>query len=339
MISRIPVEKAVGRILSHDITEIRPGEFKGTAFMRGHRIQEADICHLQRLGNQHVYILEVDQDSLHEDDAAMALAEAFCGPGVGWTGPPREGKIKLVARRHGLLYVDAPRLTDVNLLGDIMCACRHTHTMIRAGEIVGATRAVPLVVKKTVVDHAMTLAGAHLFRVAELRRPKTGIVITGSEVFSGLIEDRFEPVLRGKIAELDGTCLGAALVPDRPQIIRDEIGAFLDRGADLILTTGGMSVDPDDTTRQGIAMAGASDMVYGAAALPGAMFMVGYIGDIPVLGIPACGLFHRITVVDLVLPRLLAGERIGRRQLAELGHGGMCLNCPDCRYPLCPFGK
>ncbi len=339
MIRRIPVENSVGRILSHDITEIRPGEFKGTAFHRGHCIREADICHLQRLGKEHIFILEVDPDSLHEDDAAVALAEAFCGPGTGWSGPPREGKLKLVAKRDGLFYVDVERLTEINLLGDIMCSCRHIHSMVRSGEVIAATRAIPLTVKKELVDLAVSLAGDNLFRITKMKQPKAGCVITGNEVFTGLVEDGFEPVLRKKLTELNGVCLGVSLAPDRPEIIRDRIRAFIAAGANLIMTTGGMSVDPDDITRQGIAMAGATGMVYGAPVLPGAMLMIAYIGDIPVLGIPACGLYHQTTVLDLVLPRLLAGERLGRRQLAEMAHGGMCLDCPQCRYPVCPFGK
>ncbi|MFP4477177.1 MAG: molybdopterin-binding protein [Desulfatibacillaceae bacterium] len=341
MFSRIPVEKAVGKVLSHDVTEIRPGEFKGAAFKKGHRIAEADVCHLQRLGKRHIYVLEVPDGCLHEDDAAVAMAEAFAGPGVGWSGEPREGKIRLAATRDGLLYVDPDALFDINLLGEVMCATRHTRTVVATGDVVAATRAIPLVVEKRVVDLAVNIAAGAggLLRVAEMRKPKAGAVITGNEVYTGLIEDRFEPVLRRKIDRFGGTCVGVAFAPDDPEDIAGQVRGLLDRGADLILTTGGMSVDPDDTTRAGIQRAGAGEFVYGSAVLPGAMFMLAHVGDVPVLGVPACGIFHETTVLDLILPRVLAGERITREDIARLGHGGMCLDCPECRFPDCPFGK
>ena len=127
--------------------------------------------------------------------------------------------------------------------------------------------------------------------------------------------------------------------PDNIETIAAEIKACLDAGADLIVTSGGMSVDPDDVTRQGIAKAGAKEIVYGTPVLPGAMFLVGYIGEVPVLGLPACGMFHKITVFDLILPRVLCGEKITRQDVAQLGHGGLCRQCKSCTYPICGFGK
>jgi molybdopterin biosynthesis enzyme len=165
------------------------------------------------------------------------------------------------------------------------------------------------------------------------------LVITGNEVYLGLIEDRFAPILTEKVTSLGSTVDGIAFAPDDENRIHEAIQNHLDRGCDLLMLSGGMSVDPDDVTRKGIEMAGASEMHYGSAVLPGAMFLVAYIGDIPLLGVPACGLYHRITVLDLVLPRILAGERIGKAELAFLGHGGLCRDCDECVYPHCPFGK
>jgi len=172
-----------------------------------------------------------------------------------------------------------------------------------------------------------------------LRRARVGLVITGNEVFTRLIEDRFESILRKKVDHIGSEVIGVAFAPDKPETIASEIRRLIEAGADLILTTGGMSVDPDDVTRQGIQQAGGDCHFYGAPVLPGAMFMTADIDNIPVIGVPACGLYHETTLLDLVLPRILAGERLDRRDIAGMGHGGLCLNCSECHFPHCPFGK
>ena len=341
MLESINLHDAVGMVLSHDITEIRPGAYKGPAFQKGHVIQEADICHLQRLGKRHVYALNIQPGYLHENEAALRLARAFCGPGVDWQGEPREGKLNLIATRDGLLKVDRTLLTRINLLGEVMCATRHTNTVVKAGEVVAATRAIPLITQSQVIEQAERLAAKSrdLVRVKPLKKARVGIVITGNEVFTGLIQEKFEPVLRKKLAGLHCIILGAILAPDDRKVIAGEIRRFLEAGVDLILTTGGMSVDPDDVTRLAIRQAGGKKFVYGASVIPGAMFLVAYINDIPVLGVPACGIYHEVTILDLVLPRILAGERLTRKDIASLGHGGLCLDCQQCHYPNCSFGK
>lgn len=339
--TKIKVEDAVGMVLAHDITEIRRGEFKGPAFKKGHRLEEADICHLQRLGKRHLYVLKIEEGFIHENDAAIALAEAFCGDGVTWEGPPKEGKIALIAARDGLFKVNVKALTKINLVGDIMCASRHTNFLVKKGATVAATRAIPLVIPAESVDRAVWIAQScgGLFQVKPLKNARVGIVITGNEVFTRLIEDQFEPVLRRKVDRIGSEVMGVRFAPDDPDLIEQEIRGLLNMGADLLLVTGGMSVDPDDVTRQAITQAGATEFIYGAPVLPGAMFMNSCIDSVPVLGIPACGLYHEATILDLVLPRVLAGERLAREDIAALGHGGLCLHCPECRYPICPFGK
>ena len=341
MFKTVKLEDAVGLVLAHDVTEIRKGEFKGRAFRKGHRIQRRDLCHLQRLGKEHIFVLTLEEGFLHENDAAVAMAEAFCGPNVGWEGEPREGKLNLVALVDGLLKVHVSGLTEINMLGDVMCATRHSHTLVKKGEVVAGTRAIPLVIKTAAVKAAVAKAKAcgGVLEVKPLKRVHAGLVITGNEVFTHLIEDRFEEILRRKIGQLGSDVLGVAFAPDKPEMIASEIDHLIEAGADLILTTGGMSVDPDDVTRQGILQAGGSCQFYGAPVLPGAMLMTAEIRNVPVIGIPACGLYHETTLLDLVLPRILAGERLARRDIAGLGHGGLCLNCPECRYPRCPFGK
>jgi hypothetical protein len=341
MYKTVKIEDAIGLVLGHDVTEIRKDEFKGRAFKKGHRIESADICHFQRLGKEHIFVLDIDVNHLHENDAAMALAKAFCGAGVGFQGEPKEGKLNLVARRNGLFKVAVDALTDINLLGDVMCASRHSNTLVKAGDVVAGTRAIPLTVAKAVVNEAVRIAESHegLFEVKALRRARIGLVITGNEVFTRLIEDRFEEVLRKKIDRIGSTVIGVAFAPDNASFIASEIQRLITQGADLILTTGGMSVDPDDVTRDGICKAGGSAEFYGAPVLPGAMFMMADIHGVPILGIPACGLYHQTTILDLILPRILADERLNRKDIAQMGHGGLCLNCSECRFPQCPFGK
>lgn len=338
---KIPLEKAVGISLAHDITEIRPGEFKGPAFKKGHRVCDDDLCRLQKLGKNHLYLIDLEEDEIHENQAASMLAGALAGAGIQWENDPSEGKITLIAAHDGLLVIDTAALAAVNMIDDVMCATLHNHILVKEGETVAATRAIPLVMKRAGIERAAAIASGcgGVLSVRTLKNARAGIVITGNEVFCGLIKDRFAPILREKLSNLGATTEHIAYAPDDAAEICRLIREFLDNGCDLILTSGGMSVDPDDVTRTGIQMAGADEIHYGASALPGAMFLVAYIGAVPLLGIPACALHHRATVLDLVLPRILAGEHVGKTELALLGQGGLCRNCAQCIFPNCSFGK
>jgi molybdenum cofactor synthesis domain-containing protein len=368
----VPLQHAVGTVLAHDITEIRKDEFKGRAFRKGHVIRPEDVCHLQRLGKEHLYVLQLADDEMHEDEAAHALARALMGSGVRIQGEPKEGKINIIADRDGLLKIDLNALLRINMLGDVMCATLHTNSLVKKDQIVAGTRAIPLVVKRSVIEEVNRIAeymdGQRTVEVKALRKPRVGVVVTGNEVYNGTIKDAFAAVIAKKIEAFCGEIVGVYYAPDDRQDIVERLRELLRAGADLLITTGGMSVDPDDVTRYAIKSLGAQDIVYGSAVLPGAMFLVGYVSStersdlstelqnsttadphqqhrtpdfamVPVLGIPACGMYHKTTAFDLVLPRILAGEQIGRRELSELGHGGLCLNCNECRYPVCPFGK
>lgn len=341
MLKKIKVEHAVGSRLAHDITEIRPGEFKGAAFQKGHEVCQEDICRLQKLGKNHLYLIDLEDDEIHENEAAAILAGSLAGAGIQWEDHPREGKIGLHAAVDGLLTVDHAALAAFNMVDEVMCATLHSNTLVQKGQLVAATRAIPLVMQRAPVERAAAIAAQNggVVAVKPLKQARTGLVITGSEVYHGLIQDKFAPTLSAKITALGSTVAGTTFAPDDEEMIVNAIRNHLDNGCDLLLLSGGMSVDPDDVTRKAIQMAGAGEIHYGAAALPGAMFLVAYIGDIPLMGVPACGLHHRITVLDLVLPRILSGERIGKKELAFMGHGGLCQDCPDCVYPHCPFGK
>jgi len=341
VLKKIKLHEAIGSKLAHDITEIRPGQFKGPAFRRGHTVCEADLCHLQRLGKNHLYVIDLADDEIHENEAAIILATALAGDGVVRHGEPREGKINLVADRDGLLLVDTASLAGFNMVDEVMCATLHHHTLVKKGDVVAGTRTIPLVMKRAPIERAAATArhNGSVLSVHPLRRARVGLVITGNEVYHGLISDRFAPLLTEKVSALGSEVSALDFAPDDAEVLNQVIRSQLERGCDLILLSGGMSVDPDDVTRHGIKLAGAGEIHYGAAVLPGSMFLVAYLGEVVLLGVPACGLYHRITVLDLLLPRILAGEKIGKAELAFLGHGGLCRDCPECTYPKCGFGK
>ncbi len=337
----IPVDQAVGMVLPHDITEIVKDTFKGRAFKKGHIIRPEDIDHLKRLGKEHIYVLKLGPEEIHENEAAELLAKSLCGDNAGRSNEPVEGKITIIAEQDGLLKINEEGLYRFNLLGEVMCATLQTNTPVKKGETIGGTRLIPLLSKRQLVEEAISVAEAFhpVIEVKPLRQARAGLVITGNEVFHGRIQDRFEPVLRKKLEVIGSEVIKVVFAPDDIELIGQAIRDCLAAGADLIITSGGMSVDPDDVTRLGIANAGASDCTYGTPVLPGAMFLCGRIGTVPVLGLPACGMFHKITIFDLILPRILAGETVGREELARMGHGGLCRNCKQCQYPVCNFGK
>jgi hypothetical protein len=337
----IPIEKAVGHVLAHDITEIRPGQFKGPAFKKGHIVRHEDLDHLRRIGKEHLFVLHIGPHEIHEDEAALMLAKALAGPGVIVGGRPSEGKVALKSAHRGLLKVEVEALAEFNLVTDVTCSSRHNNTLVEAGEIVAATRAIPLIIDEAFVRKAVKTCenAGGLFSVKSLSAPDVGLIITGNEVYSGRIADKFAPLMRRKLQFFGCHLKETILCPDDKREIVRAIRVILEKGCSLILVAGGMSVDPDDVSRMAISEAGAQDIVYGTPVLPGAMFLYGRFQDIPVLGLPACILYYHATVFDLLFPRVLAGEIITRRDLALMAHGGLCLNCEQCRYPVCPFGK
>lgn len=341
MLKKMPLEAAVGTRLAHDITEISERGFKGPAFRKGHRVNAGDICRLQRLGKNHLYQLEPEEGEIHENEAAGMLARALSGEGVCFDDAPSEGKIDLHAAHDGLMVVDAASLEEFNRVDCVMCATIHTNTPVEKGDLVGATRAIPLLMDRAPVEYAATIAGrgGGILRVLPFQSLSAGLIITGTEISQGLVADRFAPILTRKMQALGGRVKESIVVPDDAVLICGAICSMIDKGCEIIILSAGMSVDPDDVTRSGIEMAGAEEIHYGAAALPGAMFLVAAIGAVSLLGVPACALHFKITVLDLLLPRIMAGQRVRKDHLARLGHGGLCRMCRQCNYPACSFGK
>lgn len=339
----IRTEDAVGHVLCQDITQIIPGAVKGPVFKKGHIVEAGDIPVLLSVGKENLYVWERTPGMLHEDEAAAILRD-ICMDGHMTAGLPSEGKIEIFAACDGLLKVDRRRLFAVNALGEMIIATIHGNFPVRAGEKLAGTRVIPLVIEAEKMARAREVAGGEpLLRILPFRRAKAGIITTGSEVFKGRIEDAFGPVLRKKLAEYDAVVLGQTILDDDQAAIAGAIRDYIARGADMVLCTGGMSVDPDDRTPGAIRASGARIVSYGAPVLPGAMFLLAYYerdgGQIPVLGLPGCVMYARRTVFDLVLPRLLAGESLTAEDLAAYGEGGMCRGCEVCVYPNCGFGK
>jgi formylmethanofuran dehydrogenase subunit E len=339
----LPVDAAEGQRVLHDMTQIIPGKSKGPAFQKGQVLRAGDVCRLQQMGRQHIYVDDGGHPGnswIHENDAALAFARRMAGEAITFDAVPREGKINLKAGQDGMLLFDENRLERFNMVPDVMCACRKNHSLALAGHTVAGTRAIPLFLPEVDFKKALAvLDEGPLFRIQALQKANIGILITGTEVFQGIIKDRFEPIIRTKAEALGCRVVRTRIVPDDRDAIYRGIIDLLDAGADLLITTAGLSVDPDDVTRKGIMDTGAEDLLYGAPILPGAMTLLARIGDVRLLGIPACALYFKTTSLDLLLPRLLAGVKITRQDLARMGNGALCLECKACTFPKCPFGK
>ena len=336
----IATQDAVGQVLCHDITQIIPGVSKGPVFRKGHIIRPEDIPVLLRCGKEHLYVWEHDENMLHENEAAEILRD-LCQNQYMTASEPKEGKIELTADCDGLFLADAGRIRAVNALGRMMIATRSSGFGVKKGDKLCGTRIIPLVIEKTAMEEARRAAGPEpLLQLRPFRARRFGVVTTGSEVQKGLIQDAFTPVLEAKLAEYGCTMAAHATPGDDSGAITAAIRQMADAGVELILCTGGMSVDPDDRTPLAIRNSGAAIVGYGAPVLPGAMFMLGYLPDgRPVCGLPGCVMYARRTIFDLVLPRLLADVPVTADWLAGLGVGGLCLNCPECHFPNCGFGK
>jgi hypothetical protein len=337
---KVKVQKAVGLVLGHDLTQIIPGRFKGVAFKKGHIIQLQDIPALLDLGKETIFVLEIPPGQLHENEAAERLSNALKGDHIALQGPA-EGKINLTAQISGLLKINLRALTRLNLIPNVIVSTRHTNTVTQPGEPVAATRIIPLTIdeKSILKAEAICRRSGPVVSIRPLMPKRVGVVVTGSEVYQGRVKDGFDEWVGRKLLAFGCQIDRKINVPDQEKRIAGAIREMLEGGSEMIITTGGMSIDPDDVTRKGIRRAGARVIFYGTPVLPGAMFLYARIGKIPVLGLPACVFYHPVTLFDLILPLILAGEEPTRKEIAAMGHGGFCLNCPECRYPICPFGK
>ena len=335
----VHVTQAVGMSLGQDLTKVVPGSFKGPAFRKGHVIRQEDIPAMMDMGKDHVYIIEFGPNDVHENEAARRLARLTAGVNV--VGEePAEGRVNLRTGCFGLLKIDVPTLCKVNEITGVALSTLHTDIVVQSGDLIAGAKIIPLSLPAATLDTIAGLcAGGKVIDVLPLPPRKAGLIVTGNEVFYGRIEDKFAAVIRTKLAELGSQLTKTIIVPDDVQQISSAIHELSFQN-DIVMITGGMSVDPDDVTPLAVQKAGAKIAVYGTPVLPGAMFLLASLGQMPVLGSPACGMFSKITILDYLLPKVLLGETITRHDIAALGHGGLCRSCAEgCRYPHCSFCK
>ena len=337
----VKTEDAVGQVLCHDITQIIKGVTKDAVFRKGHIITEEDIPVLLSVGKDNIYIWENDETMMHENDAAEVLCAICMGDNMS-RGEVKEGKIELTAECDGVLKIDRDKLKAVNSYGQMMIATRHGDFPVKKGDKLAGTRIIPLVIEKDKMEAVKELCGSQpIMNVVPYRPRKVGIVTTGNEVFYGRIQDTFTPVVKEKVESFGAEVIGHMISNDDNANIEKCIRELLDEGCDMILCTGGMSVDPDDKTPLAIRNVCGSVVTYGAPVLPGAMFLLAYYGEenIPVMGLPGCVMYAKRTIFDLVLPRIMTGEILEKDDFDRLGEGGLCLNCDVCTFPNCGFGK
>lgn len=335
---KIKVEDAVGETLCHDITVVQ-GDRRVAPFKRGHILTQADVPKLLDIGKKTIFVWEENAGKIHEDDAAMRLAAMAPVEGAHYT-EPSEGKTLLISDMRGLFRVDTELLRKINSVGDITISTIADHYPVEATKCLAGLRIVPLVTDEEQIISAEKLcAGKKLFDIKPYRHLKVGIIITGSEIFNGRIQDRFEPVIRKKLADYPCDILGLTFCDDELPMLEDAIKKYVDAGADLIIMTGGMSVDPDDLTPTAIAAAGAEVITHGVPSQPGNMFMLAYLGDVALAGVPGAAVHSKITVFDIVLPQIFTGEKFTRDDFIRLGEGGLCMRCEYCHFPNCTFGR
>ena len=336
----IKTEDAVGHVLCHDMTQIIKDQYKDARFRKGHVVTEEDIPVLLSMGKEHLYVWEMTPGMVHENDAAERMA-ALCGKvNMNWS-EVKEGKIELTAACDGLFRVNSEKLIAVNSVEDVMIATRKGNTAVRKGDKLAGTRVIPLIIPEENLQAAEAAAGdTPLLELLPYTKKTAAIIATGGEVKKGLIQDTFTPVVKDKLAAYGIETLAVTYSGDGVENVADAIAEARKTGADIILCTGGMSVDPDDNTPGGIKASGARIVTYGAPVLPGAMFLLGYYEDgTVVMGLPGCVMYAGATIFDLALPRIAAGMEMTRADFAAMGEGGLCLGCRPCHWPICPFGK
>ena len=337
---KIRIEHAIGMVLGHDVTQIIPGEYKGPRFKRGHLIREEDIPEFLKIGKEHVYVMDLKPGLIHEDEAALRLGHVFAGRNIDMSGPS-EGKVTFQSKISGLLKINLPLLHRINLSGNIILSTLHRYTPCTPGMAVGATRIISLTAPEKQIRRVETWCEKEgpVLEIPPYQKRNVGVIVTGNEIFKSRVQDRFDDRVGKKIDDLGSRVVEKMVVPDDVHQIAQALLEFQNGNVDLIIVTGGLSVDPDDVTRAGIKKAGAKIIFYGTPVLPGAMFLYGMLDGKPILGLPACVFYHRATFFDVIFPRILAGEVLSRREISLLGHGGFCQNCDPCHFPICPFGK
>jgi len=336
-LKKIKIEEALGKVLAHDITEIIPGKKKDVAFRRGTIIAHKDMEKLLNLGKRYVYVFDKNVTGIHEDDASIRIAKAVMDENMEIL-PPKEGKVSILSTVSGLFYVNDKELYKINRIKDVLLSTIPNRYPVRKGDVVAATRIVPLYIGEQELKKVEKIGKRNVIQIKPFQSRNVGIVVTGNEVYSGRIKDG-SSIVEEKMKGYGLTITGKRIVPDEIGSIKQAIMSLFKKGADIVITTAGLSVDPDDVTKEGIEATGAEVLFYGTPVFPGAMFLVARFHGHYILGAPACVYYNKYTVLDIILPRILAGETIHKHDMVKLSYGGLCLNCPECHYPRCFFGK
>lgn len=335
---KINVEDAVGLTLCHDITAMRDG-FKGAAFKRGHVILEEDVEKLLDLGKRTVFIWEENAGEIHEEDCAIRMAAMAPVEGAHYTAPS-EGKVLLMAEQRGMFRVNTELLRKINLIGDITISTLPDHYPVEPGARLASMRIVPLVTQEKQIIQAEKLCEKEkLLDLIPYKYKKVGVIITGSEIYTGRVQDKFEPVVREKLSHYPCEILGVSICDDNLEMIVDIANSYLHQGADFLIFTGGMSVDPDDLTPTAIKQIGANIITHGIPAQPGNMTLVAYLNNTAILGVPGAAISLPTTMFDVLLPQIFTGEIFTKEDLIRLGDGGLCQMCKTCHFPNCTFGR
>jgi molybdenum cofactor synthesis domain-containing protein len=340
LLKKVKTEDAVGLVVGHDMTKTIPGVYDGPRFRRGDIIKSEDIPELLSMGKEHIYVIEQEENLIHEEEAAVRIAKAIAGKNLTLTDP-RQGRVNMKATVDGLVKINKPLLYEIHNIEDIVIATRHNNVTCKAGEIVAGTKIIPLFTAEDNLKKLEDLCKekGKVVDVLPFIPQKVGMVITGNEIFKGITEDKFAGIMHKKIEKLGSTVISEVIVPDDEDIIAQAILDMKNKGCEVIVTCGGLSVDPDDVTAEGVEKSGARIISYGVPVMPGAMVLVAELGDIPILGAPGAVIFKKTTILDVLLPRILAKDKITRQDIIELAHGGLCLDCEECVFPVCPFGK
>ena len=325
-------------MLAHDITEIIPGKKKDVAFRKGKIIEAADVGKLLDLGKRYLYVFDEAAEGVHEDEAGQRLAKLIARRHMEML-TPKEGKVAIKSTVNGLFVVDSEMLYAMNRAKDIVVSTLPNRYPVRAGDIVAAVRIKPLYIgEKPLARFEREWKKGSVIKIKPFRQARVGLVVTGSEVYEGRVNDSSHIVVK-KLENYGASLVGKEIVTDDIEMIKEAITGLIEKGAEIVITTAGLSVDPDDVTKEGIEATGAKIIFYGTPVFPGAMFLAARLGNAYILGAPACVYYNRYTALDIMLVRILAGEKVRKSDVAKLAYGGLCMQCDVCHYPACYFGK
>ncbi len=335
---KIPIEKAVGERIPHDFTKIDPQEsFKGTYFKRGHIITESDIPKLKSIGKNYIYKIIPDKDDVHEDEFAKEIAPFLAGNNILFDNSPSEGKIQFYASIDGLFKVNREKLYKLNSITVTSFPTIHDNFPVKKGQKVAAFRIIPLYAKRKTLDRAIKIAESPIISVKPYLIKEANIIVTGNEIYSGLIKDRFIPKIKTKLKPFGVKVTKTRIVPDDVKIIKGSVEEL--KNTQFLIVTGGSSVDPDDVTKKALKASGVRFIREGNPIQPANNLSIGYLKDTVVCLVPAGALFYATSAFDIFLPRILAKDRITKAEIAKYALGGLCHFCEKCTYPICPFGR